>query len=194
VTDDPVLRASDADRDHVAAMLGEAYASGRLNTVEHADRLEATYSAKTVGELVPITHDLPDLPRLPHLRDVSAPSAAPSIVDRQAVTAVFSKIIKKGRWIASRHTHLSATYAALIVDLSDAVLPGREITLSVNVFMAKMIIRMPPHAQVIDEVGAVFAKRQVSGDAGGDGPVIRITGRVTFGKLIVARNVSDHNL
>ena len=185
MTDDPVLRASDADRDHVAALLGEAYASGRLNTVEHADRLEATYSAKTVGELVPITHDL---------RDVSAPSAAPSIVGRQAVTAVFSKIIKKGRWIASRHTHLSATYAALIVDLSDAVLPGREITLSVNVFMAKMIIRMPPHAQVIDEVGAVFAKRQVSGDAGGDGPVIRITGRVTFGKLIVARNVSDHNL
>ncbi|WP_326645556.1 DUF1707 domain-containing protein [Streptosporangium sp. NBC_01755] len=35
---DPVLRASDADRDHVAAVLGEALATGRLTSVEHADR------------------------------------------------------------------------------------------------------------------------------------------------------------
>jgi len=49
VTPDPVLRASDADRDRVAAVLGEALATGRLTSLEHADRLDAAYTAKTVG-------------------------------------------------------------------------------------------------------------------------------------------------
>lgn len=184
MTDDPALRASDADRDQVAAVLGEALATGRLTSVEHADRLDAAYTAKTVGELVPLTRDLPDVSASPQVR----------LVKKQNVIAVFSKVVKKGRWIASRDTYLSATFGALIVDLSEAVLPGREITLSVNSYMAKMIIRVPDNAQVIDEVGALFAKRQVSGGAGGDGPVIRVVGRVTFGKVIVARGVSDRNL
>lgn len=185
MTDDPVLRASDADRDHAATLLGEAYATGRLTTVEHADRLEAVYTAKTMGELVPLTHDLPQVP---------GGTSAPAALQKQTVNTVFSKVIKRGRWIASRHTHLAATFGALIVDLSQAVLPGREITVSVSAFCAKMIIRVPPDAQVIDEVGALFAKRQVSGDSGGDGPVIRVVGQATFSKVIVARTVSDWNL
>jgi hypothetical protein len=187
VTHDPALRASDADRDQVAALLNEAYASGRLTSPEHADRLEATYQARTMGELEPLIVDLPK---------VRSSTAAAPIATEQTVNAVFSKVVKRGRWIASRHTRLSATYGALIVDLSEAVLPGREITLSISAFAAKLIIRVPPNAQVIDEVGAMFAKRQVSGDntPDGDGPVIRVTGRVTFGKVVVARTVHDWNL
>jgi hypothetical protein len=184
VTDDAVLRAADSDRDRVAAVLGEALATGRLTSVEHADRLDAAYSAKTVGELAPIIHDLPDI----------STTSRPALVDQQTVRAVFSKVIRKGRWVASRHTTLSATYGALIVDLSDAVLPGREITLTVNAYAAKLIIRVPDDAEVIDEVAALFAKRQVSGGAGSGGPVIRVVGRVTFGKVVVARGVTDWNL
>ncbi|MFG1948934.1 DUF1707 domain-containing protein [Nonomuraea sp. NPDC048826] len=186
MTHDPALRASDADRDQVAAVLNEAYASGRLTSLEHADRLDATYQARTMGELVPLTTDLPDVQA----------GAVPAAVARQTVDAVFSKVVKRGRWIASRHTHLAARFGALIVDLSDAVLPGREITVSVSAFAAKMIIRVPPDAQVIDEVGALFSKRQVSGSGTttGEGPVIRVTGKVTFGKVIVARTVHDWNL
>src|SRR5690606_3397365 len=125
VTDEPALRASDADRDRVAAVLAEAYASGRLTSLEHADRLEATYRARTMADLVPLTADLPA---------VQTSAAAPAQVEHQTVKSVFSKIVRRGRWIASRHTHLSATYGALVVDLSEAVLPGREITVSVSAF------------------------------------------------------------
>jgi len=186
LTNDPALRASDADRDRAATALGEAYATGRLTTVEHADRLGAVYSAKTVGELVPLTRDLPQ---------TSSTPAGLAPQERQQVTAVFSKVIRRGRWIASRQTHLVATFGALIVDLSRAVLPGREITVSISAYAAKVIVRVPPNAQVIDEVGALFAKRRVSGDdADGDGPVIRVVGRVAFGKVIVTRTASDWNL
>ncbi|NUP44134.1 MAG: DUF1707 domain-containing protein, partial [Streptomyces sp.] len=53
------LRASDADRDRIADILREALAEGRLDPEEHADRIDAVYRAKTVGELDPLVRDLP---------------------------------------------------------------------------------------------------------------------------------------
>ncbi|WP_326826188.1 DUF1707 domain-containing protein [Streptosporangium sp. NBC_01639] len=181
----PALRASDADRDRVASVLAEALATGRLTSLEHADRLQATYDSVTVDQLAPITADLPD---------VTVTGNGPATV-RQEVSAVFSKVVRGGRWIAGRHTTLNATFGALIVDLSDAVLPGREITLEVNSYCGKLIVRVPGNAHVIDEVGALFAKRHISGGLGDEsGPVIRVIGRVTFGKVVVARERSDWNL
>ncbi|MEU0570887.1 DUF1707 domain-containing protein [Nonomuraea sp. NPDC005983] len=184
MTDDPVLRASDADRDRVAAVLGEALATGRLTSVEHADRLEVAYTAKTIGELVPLTRDLPDV----------SVSAAPATVEQQTIDSTFSKTIRKGRWVASRHTKLSARFGALIVDLSEAVLPGREITIEADACFGKLIVRVPDNARVIDEGGSTFGKRSVTGGSEGDGPLIRIVGRSTFSKVIVSRAVTDWNL
>ncbi|MFF0579945.1 DUF1707 SHOCT-like domain-containing protein [Streptosporangium saharense] len=185
VSGNPALRASDADRDRVASVLAEALATGRLTSVEHADRLEATYGAVTVGELAPIIHDLPE----------TTTSTGGHSAPNQKVSAVFSKVVRSGRWIAGRHTTLSSTFGALIVDLSDAVLPGREITLEVTSLFGKLIIRVPENAYVIDEVSALFAKRGISGGVGAEnGPVIRVTGKATFGKIIVSRARTDWNL
>ena len=60
MTDDaPELRASDTDRERVAEVLRDALAEGRLDMAEFKERLEATYTARTYGELAPITRDLP---------------------------------------------------------------------------------------------------------------------------------------
>lgn len=61
------MRASDADRERVAEVLREAHAEGRLSPEELSDRLDATFAARTYGDLVPITRDLP-LQRLPALQ------------------------------------------------------------------------------------------------------------------------------
>ena len=54
MTDDaPELRASDADRERVAEVLRDALAEGRLDMSEFEDRLDATYKARTYGELAP---------------------------------------------------------------------------------------------------------------------------------------------
>jgi Domain of unknown function (DUF1707) len=52
------LRASDADRERVAGLLGEALADGRLTVDEHRERIDLLYATKTHGELVPLTADL----------------------------------------------------------------------------------------------------------------------------------------
>jgi hypothetical protein len=52
-------RASDAEREQVAARVVQAMVDGRLSCNELEDRLAAAYGAKTLGELDPLTADLP---------------------------------------------------------------------------------------------------------------------------------------
>ena len=52
-------RASDADRDAAAALLGAAFAEGRLTADEHGERLSAAYAARSWQQLRQLTADLP---------------------------------------------------------------------------------------------------------------------------------------
>ncbi len=181
----PDLRAADADLDRTAARLGGAMAVGQLTSTEYAERLDAAYAARTLGELAPLTRDLPD-------GDV--PAADVGTAGRAEVAARFSKVIRSGRWVAGRHTRLTVRFGALIINLAEAVLPGREVTIEVDAFCGKLIIIAPAAAQVIDEGGALFAKRAVYGrgtaeDA--DGPVIRLVGDARFSKVVVYRRGQD---
>jgi hypothetical protein len=56
----PAQRASDAERESAAELLRAAGGEGRLDPDELEQRLEAAYSARTVGELATLTEDLPD--------------------------------------------------------------------------------------------------------------------------------------
>ena len=55
----PHLRASDADRERVAAALRRHHLDGRLDTDELQDRLGRCYAARTTGELAALLADLP---------------------------------------------------------------------------------------------------------------------------------------
>jgi Domain of unknown function (DUF1707) len=55
----PEHRASDAEREAAADRLRTAAAEGRLDPDELEERLAAAYGARTIGELVPLTADLP---------------------------------------------------------------------------------------------------------------------------------------
>lgn len=52
------LRASDADRDHAANILGEAYADGRLRDPEYSERLEKALQATYLRDFTPLVSDL----------------------------------------------------------------------------------------------------------------------------------------
>jgi len=56
---EPHLRAADADRAAVAAVLGQHMAAGRLTLEEYDERLARAYAARTYGELDQLTTDLP---------------------------------------------------------------------------------------------------------------------------------------
>ncbi|WP_219466442.1 DUF1707 SHOCT-like domain-containing protein [Nonomuraea rhizosphaerae] len=73
----PEMRASDSDRDKVAAVLREHTAQGRITMDEFNERLEALYASKTYGELARLTSDLPDVD-LRHKQPAKLTSSAPS--------------------------------------------------------------------------------------------------------------------
>jgi hypothetical protein len=61
------MRASDGDRERVAAALREHMVEGRIDVDEFNERLEQVYKSRTYGELARVTSDLPatDLHALP---------------------------------------------------------------------------------------------------------------------------------
>jgi hypothetical protein len=67
------LRAGNADREQVVAQLNKAFAEGRLDVRELDERIAAAYAAKTMGELAPLTADLPS-GRSPAPRSASTPA------------------------------------------------------------------------------------------------------------------------
>ncbi|WP_299959436.1 DUF1707 domain-containing protein [uncultured Modestobacter sp.] len=57
---EPHLRAADADRAAVAEILGRHMSAGRLTVEEYDERLALAWTAKTYGDLTPLTADLPE--------------------------------------------------------------------------------------------------------------------------------------
>src|SRR5512139_1652875 len=96
------LRISDEDRHKVAEVLRHAAGEGRIDLEELDERLEATYAAKTYGDLVPITADLPAASATP--RPVVPPTATPrppATTGGPAYTssfAVMSDCSRRGIW------------------------------------------------------------------------------------------------
>ena len=53
------VRASDAEREHTAALLQHGFTDGRLTQAELEERAAAAYAARTTAELSDLTADLP---------------------------------------------------------------------------------------------------------------------------------------
>ncbi|MBV2363639.1 DUF1707 domain-containing protein [Streptomonospora nanhaiensis] len=59
------MRASDADRDACAERLARGLQEGRLDLAEYQERLGLAMRAKVMGDLWPLTADLPEPPAVP---------------------------------------------------------------------------------------------------------------------------------
>lgn len=55
----PPLRIGDQEREAATTRLGEHYAAGRIDNDEHAERLDAIWSARTAADLDLVFWDLP---------------------------------------------------------------------------------------------------------------------------------------
>ena len=68
------------------------------------------------------------------------------------------------------------------IDLRDAILPGREITIRAVSVFGGLSITVPPEMRVVDSGVAVFGGRDVSGESAEseapDSPVLRLAGRL----------------
>ncbi|MER6343254.1 DUF1707 SHOCT-like domain-containing protein [Streptomyces sp. NPDC001595] len=200
MTDDvPELRASDADRERVAEVLRDAVAEGRLDMAEFEERLDATYRARTYGELAPITRDLPvagvAVPPLSPAKDAAGGAGwAARIVGGEGsstgAVAVMSGFQRKGRWTVPRRFTAFAFWGGGELDLREADFAAAEVRINCVAIMGGMNVVVPPGVEVVVRgIGIMggFDHREegVPGDPGA--PRVIISGFAFWGGVGVER-------
>ncbi|TCC10408.1 DUF1707 SHOCT-like domain-containing protein [Kribbella soli] len=197
------LRASDIDRDQVVDVLREALMSGRLTQDEHAERLEQTLEAKTLGELEPITRDLV-VPGQPTPVAQSAAAASTSLVPIEepadpeqsfdTMVAIFGGGERKGRWRVKRRTNAFAVFGGHDLDMTNAVFEGREVTIWAFAVFGGIDITVPEGVTVRNEGVGIFGGFGARGsdDPDPNAPVVVVKGLALFGGVGGQSSVKRH--
>lgn len=181
------LRASDADRDRVVHVLGEALADGRLSPVEHSERLDAVYEAKTMGELVPITHDLTPAPpvRSPaHMPSSDLVDTTGASTDTDKMIGIFGGGQRKGRWRVRRRTKAVAVFGGFDLDMTEATFDAPVVEFKVFALFGGLSIAVPEGVEVRNEAGSFLGGVSVStGDTAPPpgAPVLVLKGMMVLG-------------
>ncbi|HSA49318.1 MAG TPA: DUF1707 domain-containing protein [Yinghuangia sp.] len=193
------MRASDADRDRVAQVLRTAFEEGRLTIDEHTERIEALYAAKTMGELEPLTFDLPVGARLnlakppgtvPAARPVYEPlppGAAPT--ETPSVVAVFGGAERKGPGRIGRRLRAAAVFGGVEIDLSEATFDEPVLVVDAVTIFGGIDVRVPEGVTVRGHGAGIFGgfsvHQHVADDPGA--PVVVVRGAAVFGGVDVRR-------
>ncbi|MFI1199280.1 DUF1707 domain-containing protein [Streptomyces sp. NPDC020883] len=179
------MRASDADRDRIAEILREALAEGRLDAEEHAERIDAVYRAKTVGELEPVVRDLPAAARRPE------PGAEPYAygpggpVPDQNLVAIFSAANRKGRWRVPPRINAVAIFGSVEIDLTEAVFPQQRVQINVTSVLGSVEIRVPENVTLRSSGSGILGSFEVEAHDAEDGnaPEVDVNGFTLLGSV-----------
>jgi hypothetical protein len=187
----PAIRASDADRDRYAEILREAMAEGRIDAEEHGERIDAVYSAKTVGELEPLVKDLPVAGRpaatpAPSSEPASLP--APSTVS-PTIFAVFGGVNRKGRWRVPPQTQVVSAFGGVELDFTEAVFEHREVVIDARVIFGGLNVRVPENVTLRGSGSGLFGGFDVKEHEADDpnAPVVTVRGFALFGGVTAKR-------
>jgi len=164
-------------------VLHDAMSEGRLTIGELDERLQAVYAAKTIGELEPLTKDLPVPAPLPahapqraiNRRIGGTPGSPVSI-------AILSGSDRRGAWVVPRQYHAVAIMGGIELDLTEARFAERETVINVFAVFGGVGITVPEDVHVrVDGVGIMGAfdnrVRDMAEHPDVSGaPVLRITG------------------
>jgi Domain of unknown function (DUF1707)/Cell wall-active antibiotics response 4TMS YvqF len=165
------LRASDADRERVVSLLGEAHADGRLGLEEHADRVTRAYAARTLGDLTGLTDDL------------AAAESQPIQVDDRPVSVMFGRTSRAGRWVVPTKLPLFAVFGTVELDLREAVLQRRHVVIDATLLGGRLRLLVPDGVKVEVTGRAVLSSREVRTRPAPAGPTTEVDGLLLFGSV-----------
>ena len=171
------LRASDADRERVVAMLGEALADGRISHDEYEERMSAALTARTLGELAALTTDL------------AAPEHQPVRLDGgQPVAALFNTASRGGRWVVPHAMTCVAAFGEVVLDLREALLQDRHVVVTVYALFGRVRLVVPAGVEVVMN-GTEVLGRQRGGTArrvptSSETPVIEVRGYAVVSEVL----------
>lgn len=177
VTNPADLRCSDVDRERVSEALRDAAGDGRLTLTELEERLEATYNARTYGDLQPITADLPrgpyPIPSSPaapapawnalatSAGAASAPAPAGPVTPSEKVTNILSSTKRDGRWEVPARLDIVNVLGDATLDFTEAIVRTPEVIIQVGVVLGELKIIVPEGIDVRDESSNILSETKV---------------------------------
>ncbi|UNO41147.1 DUF1707 domain-containing protein [Streptomyces sp. MST-110588] len=171
------MRAADTDREAVAERLRDAVAEGRLSLEELEERLDAAYTAKTLGELEPLIADLPEAAPAPGRRDQPL-----------MLRAGTGTVQQTGYWVVPSEITVSTGMGNAKLDFTAAECAHRMVTVEVAVGMGSVNVVVPRGWEVRTDEVAVGMGKVVNRATDRPEPgatVLRFTGQIDMGNVKV---------
>jgi hypothetical protein len=184
------LRVSDADRHQVAEFLRQSAGEGRLDIEELEQRLEATYAAKTYGELVPLTADLPSGQTS---QPLITPAQSGAIATRyDSSIAVMSTTNRTGAWEIGPTHAAYAIMGGVKLDLRQALFTSRETVISAYGVWGGIDIYVNAQTRVVVNGVAIMGtfdqtRDRIEPDIGPESQVVRVSGLALMAGVSVHR-------
>jgi hypothetical protein len=186
------LRASDADREQVATLLGTAYAEGRLTREEHDERIDHLMAAKTFDDLIPITRDLviigtPTAVATPQPTSRFTIDTTGQNPDSDKMIAIFAGVTRSGRWRVRKNIQALALFGGMDLDLRNAIFEAPVVEISGFWCFGGLDIKVPEGIDVRDQTAGVFGGTDICdiGDPAPGAPTLVIKGMTLFGGVTV---------
>jgi hypothetical protein len=178
------MRASDADRDRVLDVLRGALSDGRLTAEEFEERMDATLSSRTLGELTALTADLVGRPQWPGTAVAPATEQAEDVV---RIDQRGGSVRRGGRWVVPRRMEVRASWCDVILDFTQAVITADTLLMELSARGGALILIVRPDI-VVDAVDLAvrYTDVDVRSDTEPGTPVIlriRLTGRMRYGHI-----------
>jgi len=129
------LRVSDRERDHAVDRLKDAVSEGLIDVDEFDERTSQALAARTRGELVALTSDLP-----------AGPGAGAATDDVVELKGSMSSLERKGNWQVPRKLVLRLRMGSAKLDFTEARIVHPVVEIEIDVKGGSVEIRLPEGA------------------------------------------------
>ncbi|MEV1067083.1 DUF1707 domain-containing protein [Streptomyces sp. NPDC050263] len=168
--EDPSRLFGEDDRDTAVRRVQEAYAEGHISHEEMDERLHRVLTAETHRELDSVLASLP----------------AEKADTTSTISAAGGRIKRRGPWRVPRFLKVESAYGRVYLDLSRAVIEHPVVDIELQLGTGRARITVPRDAIVDFEdlhTGWKDTRYKPRRGSGTDGPRIRISGAMGFGRL-----------
>jgi hypothetical protein len=177
------LRASDADRERVAGLLGEALADGRLTVDEHRERIGVLYVTRTLDELAPLTADLGT-----GRRDVEPRRSAAPVGPVARQVAILSSSVARPTGRVEGRMAAFAFLGDAGIDLTHASFGEDGVEITAQAILGAVNIVVPPDARVTMTGFPLVGVLSPTSEPGpADGPQVKVSAFALIGEVTIHR-------
>ena len=183
------LRIGNPERERAVTLLNDAMANGYLDVHEFDERVQATYTVTTRGELRTVLRGLPTADQL--FSPSAAVATTPTSAAPQPIPIGWKTVQRTGAWDVAPWAQITGSVGTADLDFRQAVFHSHEIIIDIQISWSTVKLRVPGNVRVLHEqlVLSGMSSMKEKGDAPSDfgGQTIILRGSGSASTVIIRR-------